>query len=884
VSVTRARRSENPPTAPLPAPDSPRLRWPVLARRDHLALLSLALTLAIALAALALTPLAGIRFTVAHLPPGAALEKFYPVEHNATGPFRWSQPAATLSLPTPTAPGPYRVTLTMQDTPQVQPPRTVVVTFAGRPTEAVALASAPRDYTFVVPGQSPDLHITLATTPLQPRGDARVLGVIVTQASVTPASPPWLWFLARLLPDLLALGAAFVLLRALRITLASVTTLLGVFLGATILASLASWRVSADALRYQPLSHPLFFAGALLLCCLLALAVRRWSFRAPVALALTTLPAAEIGAVLWLIWSPPLDLPFSDEWATVKLVLHAREGILGWNELWAFHNMHRIVLPRLIFLATIALTGWNRTAGLIINVVVVAGVWLLLVACLRRTTRSWSLTVYLAPPLALLLFAISQYENWLMVFQIQYFLPVFGMALALWALTARPLRWPWLALAVAGAAIASLSSLHGLAVWFACIPLMALAGWRKQLAWAASALAVLAPYSVGFPRSATSVGHPVEMALFTLAYLGAPVGTVHDLHGPLIYLGYQLGPPQPGRAQLLAVGSIALLLGNLWGAWRYRRELWAYLPWLCLALFALACAAMTASGRQGYLFALISRYHTYSLLWWVALGVIGVLTVTALPAASWRPGQRPAPAARQSSLHWPRLLALANILMLVLASVGFAQANLGGLVVARQWKEALAQRQECVRHYTTAPDNCFLYSFPVPAVARVRTVYLAQQQISIFRHDPAPPPVAWPAQPTTPPDLARLRPLTMTTVYSIDGIDGPLELLDTLGQRQRLTIAAGQPDTLTGWAIDAANGVPAGGVFVTIDERSALWADYGAAREQPATLFGAPFRPSGFRVVLPALSPGQHSVRLTVVSRDGQGYYQPTAPLIFDAR
>jgi hypothetical protein len=884
VTVTRAGRPDGRSPTPTPAPASPPFRWPVLARSDLLALLGLVLALVVGFAALALTPLAGIRFTVDRLPPGAALDNFYPVEHNAAGPFRWSQPAAALHLPRPTTPGSYRVTLTMQDTPQVQPPRAVIITIAGQPAETVALTGAPRDYTFVVPGQPRDLRIALATTPFQPRGDARTLGVIVTHASVTPAKLPWLWFLARLLPDLLALGAAFVLLRALRFALTGVTAILGVFLAADALVSLASWRASADALRYQPLARPLAFAGALLLCCLLVLAVRRWTFRVPVFLALVALPTAEVGALLRLIWSPPLDLPFSDEWATVKLVLHAREGILGWNELWAFHNMHRILIPRLIFLATIALTGWNRIPGLLINLLVVAGAWVLLIACLRRTTRSRMLTAYLAPLLALLLFAISQYENWLMVFQVQYFLPVFGMALALWALTARPLRWPWLALAIAGAAIASLSSLHGLAVWFACIPLIVLAGWRKQLVWTASALALLAPYSIGFPRAATAVGHPLEMALFLLAYLGAPVGTVHDLHGQLIYLGYQLGPPHPGRAQLLAVGSIALLLINLWGAWRYRRDLRVYLPWLCLALFALACAAMTASGRQGYTFALVSRYHTYSLLWWVALGVIGTLTVTALPAAVWQPGWRSATATRQTPLRWPRALALANVLMLVLASLGFAQANLDSLAVARQWKGALAQRQECVRHYATAPDSCFLYYFPLPAVARVRTVYLAQQRLSIFRHDPAPAPVTWPAQSATPPDLARLRPLAITTVYSVDRIDGPLELLDTLGQRRHLIVAAGQPYTLTGWALDAANGVPAGGVFVTIDNHPGLWASYGAAREEPVTLFGIPFRPSGFRVSLPALSLGQHSLRLIVVSRDFQSYYQPTTPLVFEAR
>jgi len=73
-----------------------------------------------------------------------------------------------------------------------------------------------------------------------------------------------------------------------------------------------------------------------------------------------------------------VDVPIADQWALVPLLEKSYAGRLSLRDLWAQHNEHRLLFPRLLMLGLAHLTGWNTAYELGANVVFSAVIaWLL---------------------------------------------------------------------------------------------------------------------------------------------------------------------------------------------------------------------------------------------------------------------------------------------------------------------------------------------------------------------------------------------------------------------------------------------------------------------------------------------------------------------------
>ncbi|HEX5502621.1 MAG TPA: glycosyltransferase family 39 protein [Thermomicrobiales bacterium] len=268
-------------------PGSARARWMVSgaalprgAIHDVLALLLLGVALTALLAYAAALPPTRLAFAIDQPPAGAVLQNFYGVEHNGTGAFRWSKPQASLIVPV-NRPGPYRVTLTMQDSPSA-PPRRVTLSGPGTTAQTEPLETSLRGYTVVQdvrasdqPGGRTAAIVELATAPFVPAGDQRALGVILARVTIEPARAPDPWQPALLLPDLLLFLGAYGATRALGARPARAALLmLGLAAVFALLAVVA--RPAALALAMQPGAQPLWFAGLLLFLSPLPLVRRAW--------------------------------------------------------------------------------------------------------------------------------------------------------------------------------------------------------------------------------------------------------------------------------------------------------------------------------------------------------------------------------------------------------------------------------------------------------------------------------------------------------------------------------------------------------------------------------------------------------------------------------
>ena len=266
-------------------------RLPIRSPRAGVELLAVALLSALLAGLLAITALrapARLAFAVDQLPPGAVLYGFYELERGELGPYRWSKPEAALVLPV-AAPGTYRVTLSLRESPAAPSGRTLTIYLGAEPAGTASLDVFVREYTTVgrlappawAEGWRHALAVELQTTGFAPPGDQRALGVSLAGVAVEPVDR---WeglrrdLAALILPNLLLLGAAYAMLRLLGLGAGPVSGLLGAAVGGYALLVAAAPSL-ALALAYEPVHQPLPYLGAvavLLATPLLARAPERW--------------------------------------------------------------------------------------------------------------------------------------------------------------------------------------------------------------------------------------------------------------------------------------------------------------------------------------------------------------------------------------------------------------------------------------------------------------------------------------------------------------------------------------------------------------------------------------------------------------------------------
>ena len=142
------------------------------------------------------------------------------------------------------------------------------------------------------------------------------------------------------------------------------------------------------------------------------------------------------------LWSP---LPWFDEWATVELLRAWHEGEMSAAEvLFAQHNEHRILLPRLVFFADDLLFrggGYLSLAAIFAVQLLHAGLFAAVLGRARRSPATpmragrWAV----AAAVLALMFSLRQAENFSSGFQLQ-FVAVFAGATLSFVLFAAAVR------------------------------------------------------------------------------------------------------------------------------------------------------------------------------------------------------------------------------------------------------------------------------------------------------------------------------------------------------------------------------------------------------------------------------------------------------------
>lgn len=331
---------------------------------------------------------------------------------------------------------------------------------------------------------------------------------------------------------------------------------------------------------------------------------------------LALLPMALVAAI---INRYGVNVPYGDEWSTLSLFGKWDMHQLTVADLYREHNGHRILVPRLFYLALTQLTRGNVRVemffSLFLCILTSAGIYLLL----RRTvTGSASRHLALWAFINLFLFSPIQAENWLWGFQLQIFLANLCLVGAIVSVASEAsvlVRFTGAAIfGVAG----TFSFGNGLLIWLVVLLMMVCRreGISFLVAWIGAAVLVMLAYLPGYlgHEAGRPVIHWKDYLVYFAGFLGAPLARIPNSQ-PLTL------------PVIIGVTLVAVYLGIAFHLARRCDVQRNAAPWLALGAYAFGSAIMAAIARThfGPEHALDSRYTTVSII--LVVSLIGLVAV-----------------------------------------------------------------------------------------------------------------------------------------------------------------------------------------------------------------------------------------------------------------
>jgi hypothetical protein len=344
---------------------------------------------------------------------------------------------------------------------------------------------------------------------------------------------------------------------------------------------------------------------------------------------------------LMLIARDGVDVLYYDQWDMVRPVVDAHRGIFPPTNLFAQHNEHRVVIPRLIYVLLDNLTQWRVIDELIMTFILVCITSAcILYLCNRATVvaaeeengghRSRTATVVgLWLVCNVLIFSPMQHENWLWGIGVMNVLPMMFTAAAMAVFVAPCLRsWTKLVLCLLLATAATFSSGNGMLAW----PLLGVLWlWSRSWAELKQKKWLLLAWVLGAIVNALLYFHnyhkPVHATVAYARSAGAVVQYIFAFLGAAVGFGTSTGAVLASEiAGAIFVALLAAITG--WMLWNWRRtrernyDLHArLLLWLMVAGFAVASAILAGVTRAGFSVeqSLSSRYLTFSIYLPIAL-------------------------------------------------------------------------------------------------------------------------------------------------------------------------------------------------------------------------------------------------------------------------
>ncbi len=310
-----------------------------------------------------------------------------------------------------------------------------------------------------------------------------------------------------------------------------------------------------------------------------------------------------------------ITTPFWDQWNFVPDLEKYFSGNLSLKDIWAQHNEHRLLFPKAIMLLLADLTSWNVVYEKALNFVIAIGIfsifYYLIYKDRKRISNSF-VFIFLTVIVSVVIFSLSQWENWIWGWQIQIFLNVFMAILCLTLLSNTNMRVFGFIVAVLSAIVASYSFGNGLALWFVGFLGIFLNEYKNlnrkmiMIIWSITGILTIFSYAYkysspkGHPTIFTFIENPHKFIGFILVALGTPVLHFSSKYAALI-------------AGIIIFTAFLILIAIIIKSKIYQ-EYKLYLPYILFISYSLLSITVLAVGRSGfgYIYGSTSRYVTIS--------------------------------------------------------------------------------------------------------------------------------------------------------------------------------------------------------------------------------------------------------------------------------
>jgi hypothetical protein len=277
------------------------------------------------------------------------------------------------------------------------------------------------------------------------------------------------------------------------------------------------------------------------------------------------------------------------------------------------------------------LTGWNILYELGVNIALALGVFGVIVRQIRNTERQLAFAGlrWAIPLSSLIVFSISQYQNWLWGWQIQMLLNLLAVMGGILLLSDPNFRWRGLAAAAVLGVVGTYSFANGVIFWPIGLGILIFVTrgkkerWASITAWLLVSLLTVGSYLWHYqkPTDHPPLGVIFDMPLAYAAYVLEFLGGI----GAQYYTGPLLG--QQGDGGLALISGVLATTALAWAGgmvvWRKLAGLDVLLPYFAMVTYSIGTAMMTGIGRVGFGpdQALESRYCSMVVPLWVSLVV-----------------------------------------------------------------------------------------------------------------------------------------------------------------------------------------------------------------------------------------------------------------------
>lgn len=402
----------------------------------------------------------------------------------------------------------------------------------------------------------------------------------------------------------------------------------------------------------------------------------------------------------------------TDQWEFLPLVDKLYNGHLTFGDLFAQHNEHRILFPKIVMLSLAYLTHYNTVAEMYLSWLVTLASFLLIFDMYSRRSGISVRTMLMFVPAVWLFFNLRQFDNILWGWQIQIYMCIFGVIASIYMLDRMEKLDCWLAGAIICGVLATFSFVDGLLVWPTGIAMLWMTRTKDRLKFSfvygiSGVLAIIVYfYHWAYPSSSPSV-----------IYAQSPISTAAQFF--LINVG---SPLAMEKGFALASGIILLMLMLALAALVVKdKAIKENAPWIALVLFSLLCSVTITFGRLklGLWEALASRYTSLTLL-----SVIGIyLIATSLVNANRHEGVK-------ESDGSVRKIAYGMVLSVVLLCI--VSGYIGGIYFGQMMHDNEVSTNNVLLNYTSYSDAELASVYPHVDRIKEGILIMQKDKLNIF--------------------------------------------------------------------------------------------------------------------------------------------------------